>query len=94
MMAKTKTAMESANWQVTATTIQCDMIDDLVTIMVNKDWSTRCVWYSRHKGESVENKRQKSGKSIRLKTELCTGPECSYVTNYRDKLIQEESGGK
>jgi len=93
-MAKAKAEMESADWQVTATTIRCDMVDDLVTIMVDKDWSTRCVWYNRHKGESLENKRQKFGKSIRFKIERCTGPECSYVTNYRDKLMQEESGGK
>jgi len=93
-MAKAKTKPEPANWQITATTIRCDLVDDFVTIMVNKDWSTRCAWYGRYKEKALEDKKQKFDKAITLKIEKCAGPECSYVTDYRDKLIQEESGGK
>jgi hypothetical protein len=29
------------DWQITATTIYCDAVDDDVTIIVYKDWSTK-----------------------------------------------------
>ncbi len=92
--AKTKTELKPAKWQITATTIRCELVDDFVTIMVNKDWSTRCAWYNRYKQKALEDKKHKFDKKINLKMEKCQGPECSYVIDYRDKLIKEESGEK
>jgi hypothetical protein len=89
-MAEAKAGLQPAKWQITATTIRCDLVDDFVTIMVNKDWSTRCAWYNRYKQRALEDKKQKFDKKIRFKIEKCAGPECSYVTDYRDKLIEEE----
>jgi len=93
-MTEAKVELKPAKWQITATTIRCDLVDDFVTIMVNNDWSTKCAWYNRYKQKALEDKKQKFGKAIRVKIEKCAGPECSYVTDYRDKLIQEESGSK
>lgn len=93
-MAKAKTKLEPAKWQITATTIRCDLVDDFVTVMVNKDWSARCAWYGRHKQKALEGKKQKFDKDMKLKIEKCAGPECAYVTDYRDKLIKEESGSE
>lgn len=93
-MIKAKAELKPAKWQITATTIRCDLVDDFVTIMVNNDWSTKCAWYNRYKQKALEDKKQKFDKAIRVKIEKCAGPECSYVTDYRDKLIQEESGSK
>ena len=70
-MAKARTELEPAEWQITATTIHCDFVDDFVTIMVNKDWSTRCAWYGRHKQKALEDKKQKFAKEIKLKIEKC-----------------------
>jgi len=89
-MPKAKMKLQPAGWQTTATTIQCDFVDDFVTIMVNKDWSAKCVWYNRYKQKSLDDKKQKLDRKSRLKVEKCNGPECSYVINYRDKLIKEE----
>jgi len=93
-MTEAKVELKPAKWQITATTIRCDLVDDFVTIMVNNDWSMRCAWYNRYKQKALEDKKQKFDKAIRVKIEKCAGPECSYVTDYRDKLIQEESGSK
>ncbi len=93
-MPKTKMKLQPAGWQITATTIHCDFVDDFVTIMVNKDWSTRCTCYKRYQQRVLDDKRQKSDKKNRLKIEQCKGPECSYVINYRDKLLKEELGAK
>jgi hypothetical protein len=80
------------NWKVTATTIYCDLVDADVPITVFKDWSTKCGFYIRHspkKNENTakiqENKRQKLNDKLG-----CDGPECSRVTEYRDKLFAEE----
>ena len=89
-MPKAKMELNPAGWQITATTINCDFIDDFVTIMVNKDWSTKCIWYNRYKQKSLDDKKQKLDRKSCLKVEKCNGPECSYVINYRDKLIKEE----
>jgi hypothetical protein len=94
MMPKVKTKLKPAKWQITATTIHCDLVDDFVTIMVNKDWSTKCAWYNRYKQKALDDKKQKFDRKIRLKIQKCQGPECSYVTGYRDELIKEEFRGK
>ena len=93
-MAEAKTDMAPGNWQVTATTIECDMVGDYVTIMVNKDWSTRCVWCTRYKKAAEENPKQKFTKDIKAKIAKCQGPDCKYVLEYRDKLIKEEAAVK
>jgi hypothetical protein len=62
--------------------------------MVNKDWSTRCAWYNRYKAKATVDKKQKFEKKIRQKIEKCAGPDCSYVSEYRGKLIKEEFGEK
>jgi len=91
-MTETKSELKPAGWQVTATTIHCDLVNDFVTIMVYKDWSTRCAWYGRYKQKALDGK--KVDKKIKPQIEKCTGPECSNVTDYRDKLIGEEFGTK
>ena len=93
-MPKAKAGLQPAGWQITATTIRCDFVDDFVTLMVNKDWSTKCSWYNRYKQKAIDDPRQKFDKNIRLKMEKCEGPECSNVIDYRDKLIKEELGSK
>jgi len=93
-MSETKTALQPANWQVTATTVRCEFVDDFVTIMVYKDWSTRCGWYNRYKQKALEDKKSKFDNKIRAKIGKCTGPDCTYVIGYRDKLIDEEFKSK
>ena len=91
-MAKTQTKLEPAKWQITATTIRCDLVDDFVTIMVNKDWTVKCAWFNRYKQKALEDKKHKFDKHIKPKVEKCQGPVCSYQTDYKNKLIKEESG--
>ena len=80
------------NWQVTATTIYCDAVDDDVTIMVYKDWSTKCTGYRKYKenitkevAKTLQEKSKKSGRQLE-----CEGPLDNRVTDYRDKLMAEE----
>jgi hypothetical protein len=82
------------NWQLTAITIYCDAIDEEVTVMVYKDWSTRCTGFNKysHPGkETSKNMSRKSGQTGR--NVKCKGPECPLVIQYRDKLKAEEKVG-
>ena len=93
-MIQGRTDIKPGNWQITATTVHCDYVDDDITLMVDKDWTTRCAWYRRYKQKALEDKKRKFDKAIRLKIEKCAGPECPFAIKYRDKLIQEELGVK
>jgi hypothetical protein len=80
-----------AKWQTAVTTIKCEIIDEYVSIMVQKDWTSKCTWYNQYKQPQPEGKKKiKYDKKTRKKIEKCQGPLCSNVTGYRDKLIQEE----
>jgi hypothetical protein len=89
-MIAARTDLKPGNWQITATTRQCEYVDEAVTIMVDKDWSTRCTWFRRYKQKAIDNKRQKFEKAIKIKIEKCRGAECPLAINYRDTLIQQE----
>jgi hypothetical protein len=81
-----------ADWQVTATTIYCDAVDDEVTILVYKDGSIRCTGYKKY----VENPDKETAQMLKKKGKRlgrnlkCEGPQDSRVTSYRDKLTAEE----
>ena len=84
------------DWQVTATTIYCDAVDNDVTIMVDKDWATQCTGYKQYGENPTEEvvKRLKT-ESKKLGRELrCEGPLDYRVTDYRDKLMAEEAKAK
>ena len=81
-----------ADWQVTATTIYCDAVDDEVTIMVYKDGSIRCTGYKKY----VENSDKETAQMLKKKGKRlgrnlkCEGPQDYRVTSYRDTLTAEE----
>jgi hypothetical protein len=79
-------------WQITAITIYCDAVDDDVTIMVDKDRSTRCTGYRKYK-KSLDKETAKvlKKKAKQLGRNLgCEGPLDYRVTDYRDSLVSED----
>ena len=80
------------NWQVTATTIYCDAVDDEVTLMVYKDGSIKCTGYDKYRepGKETVNTLKRKSKQLNHKLE-CEGLECSRATQYREKLFAEEA---
>lgn len=93
-MAETSPNIAPANWQVTATTIECELIKEYVTIMVNRDWSCKCTWWAKHKKVAGEDPKHKFSGDVKAKIGKCQGPDCKFVTGYRDKLIEEETAVK
>ncbi len=87
-MIKSSVKFEGANWEITAISLRCDYIGDLVTVMVNRDWSATCAWYLKYKS----NTSKELDTTIKQIIDKCVGPDCPIVTKYRDKLIEEEAG--
>jgi len=91
------------NWQVTATTINCETMGREATIMVYKDWGTACAYHKRWGPIRREKKRGIPGALAwlgigddekRIPVD-CKGPaECPQVIEYRDKLYNEEIAAK
>ena len=84
--------MTTPDWQVTATTIYCEAVDDDVTIMVYKDWTTKCTGYRKYVEKPTKDvlrdlhkRAKKSGKNL-----ACEGPEDKRVTDYVNQLKAEE----
>jgi hypothetical protein len=90
-MAEARTDIAPAGWQVTATTLSCDRVNDFVTVLVYRDWSCRCTWCDRYKLASEAGSGRRFGRDIRARIAQCRWPGCDYVLNYRDKLIAEET---
>lgn len=88
-MNPTAAVNKPANWQVTATTLECDYVREFVTIMVNKDWSCKCVWWSQYL-KNKDSNRTSSSKG-KQKAVGCQGPDCKYIQQYCDKLLNEEN---
>jgi hypothetical protein len=93
-VAEPRTDIAPANWQVTATTISCDLVGDYVTVMVYKDWACKCTWWAKYKKVAGEDPGHKFSREIKGKIGKCQGPDCKYVIGYRDKLIGEEAAAK
>ncbi|HUT68651.1 MAG TPA: hypothetical protein VMW86_08925 [Dehalococcoidales bacterium] len=79
------------DWEITATTIYCDAVDDEVTLITSADGTARCTGQQKYAGpdkakaRAMKKKSQLSGKQLG-----CSGVECSKVIQYRDKLLGEK----
>ena len=80
------------DWQVTATTIYCDAVDDEVTLLVYKDGSAKCTGYKKYGEPSKEivGLVMKKGKQSKRKSG-CVALECYRIIQYREKLFIEEA---
>ncbi len=83
------------DWQITATTIYCDAVDDDVTLIVDKDWNVVCTGFKKYSekldkatAKTLKQKSRQLGKIL-----SCEGPFDFRVTNYRDKLKSQEKAG-
>jgi hypothetical protein len=80
------------DWQITATTIYCEAVDDEVTIIVNKDWSTKCTGYRKY----VENLDKETAKTLKRKAKRlgrnlrCEDSLDCRASDYRDKLVTQD----
>jgi hypothetical protein len=72
------------DWEITATTVYCDAVDDEVTLIVHKDGTSRCTWYQQYAGSG----KNSSGYQQQRKRTGCKGADCPRVMQYRDSLAK------
>jgi hypothetical protein len=77
------------DWQLTATTIFCEDMNDEVTIIVYKDGKTRCTGYDFFTKMSADPKEKKGLSGLK-----CEGPVCHKVSAYKEKIFSEEESSK
>jgi hypothetical protein len=79
------------DWEITATTILCEDVDDEVTLIVAADGTVKCTGMQKYANpdkttaQEMKKKNKQPGKTLR-----CKGDECVTVTQYRDKLLGEK----
>ncbi len=79
------------DWEVTATTIFCDDVDDEVTILVYQNGTAKCTGAQKYSKTSKETARELKKKSRQKgKTLACKDAACSKVTKYRDELLKKK----
>jgi hypothetical protein len=64
-------------WQVTATTIRCDLVDDFAALMVYGDGATRCAYFNRWNTAKAGKKRLKN----------CKGPDCPQLIEFKERAF-------
>jgi hypothetical protein len=76
------------DWEVTATTIFCEAVDDEVTLIVAQDGTIKCTGRQKYGSpdketlKEMKKKRRQLGKKVN-----CKGADCATVTEYRDGLL-------
>ncbi len=84
-------ALGMADWEITATTIYCDAVDDEVTLMVYGDGTVRCTGHQKYARPDKETAREMKKKSQQSGKQLgCSGLDCPRVVQYRDSLLGEK----
>ena len=79
------------DWEVTATTIYCDDVDDEVTIIVNRNGNVKCTGaqkYIKPNKETTQELKKKSKQ--KSKTLLCKDSACTKLNKYRDELLKKK----
>jgi len=77
-----------ADWQITATTIYCEEVDDEVTLLIYGDGTSKCTGhqkYARSNKETARAIKQKGRPSG--KQPGCPGIECRHIVEYRHKWL-------
>jgi hypothetical protein len=78
-----------ADWELTATTIYCDDVDDEVTLIISGDGTSRCTGCQKYANpdkqtaKAIREKNNRLGKTIR-----CNEAECNRLAEYRDSLLK------
>lgn len=77
-------------WKTTAATIYCESVDDEITLLVAADGATACTGQQRFGNPDKENARLLEEKARQAgRTLACTGPDCTIITRYRTKLLNQ-----
>ena len=79
------------DWEITATTIFCEAVDDEVTVIVSQDGTVKCTGRQKYAKPTRETAKEIKNKSVQLGKQInCVGDQCSRVTQCRDSLLSKK----
>ncbi len=64
-------------WQVTATTIKCNLVDEFAVLMVYEDGTAKCNYFERSKVANHKDKRSVN----------CKGPDCPALAEFKERAL-------
>jgi hypothetical protein len=79
------------DWQVTATTIFCEAVDDEVTLIITPYGPVKCSGKQKYEkpGKEVKKALKKKNK-VAPKQLKCEGEDCARVKQYRTKMLGDK----
>jgi hypothetical protein len=79
------------DWEMTATTIYCDAVDDEITLMVMADGTSRCTGLVKYLKPGKQTSHEMNDRAKKLGRQLaCEGDACQRISKYRDQLLGEK----
>jgi hypothetical protein len=82
--------MAETDWQITATTVYCEAVDDEVTLLVYADGTAKCTGLQKYAATGKKKDRAtRTGKKRR-----CREVDCTVLTRYRDSLLNNQKASK
>jgi hypothetical protein len=82
--------LNKPDWEITATTVYCDAVDDEVTLIVYADGTFRCTGRDKYFKPDKETYRAMKKKSRGRGQLRCRDNDCTLVKDYRDNILGRE----
>jgi hypothetical protein len=84
--------LNKPDWELTATTVYCDAVDDEVTLILNADGTLKCTGRDKYLKPDKETSRTMRKKSQRRRKPLaCRDNECTIIIDYRNNILGNEN---
>ena len=79
------------DWELTATTILCEDVDDEVTIIVNGDGTVRCTGSQKYASPDKQAAMELKERGKKLgRTLACKDPDCPTVARYSEEMLNKK----
>jgi hypothetical protein len=84
--------LNKPDWEITATTVYCEAVDDEVTLIIYADGTSSCTGRDQYIKPDKETSRSMKKNSRRQgKLLACRDSDCTIVSDYRDNILSGES---
>jgi hypothetical protein len=76
------------DWQITATTIYCDAVNDEVTLIISPEGLVKCTGQQKYEKPGKETLKAMQQKSRAAGKKLaCEGIGCARVTKHKQEML-------
>jgi hypothetical protein len=80
--------LDKGDWEITATTVNCDDVDDEVTLIIYADGTCKCTGRLKYAKPDKETARAMKKKSLKVKLSGCRADDCIRLKQYREQVFR------